>query len=325
MRMSLPNLFEILLTYYNGGKMNKKFYELQFEIENACLLNCIHCSSLEMRHGLGRTYSIDDLTNFVSIFSENVYIYFTGGEPLLFKDLIPVCKRIKELTIHTSIGLYTTGNCKNGVPISVELAAELFQAGIEDCYFSIYSDNEEEHDSWTKTPGSYYNTIKSISNVKSHGIKPKAHLVLNQYNKGKIEEVIVFCQRLGLEEIRILKLTPTGSAKFNWEHIGIPLEEQNKIIHNLIFKRDTFSVKLSFSGFPDLYPCRSWDHAKGCQAGTHLLYIDEKGYVYPCACTKRNPDENIIASITDIEQVRQYIQSKEQIECNEACLNESGF
>lgn len=303
--------------------MNKHFYELQFEIENACLLDCVHCSSVDMRHNAGIAYTSDELIRFVSAFSGETHIYFTGGEPLLFPDLLPVCQKIKETVANTSIGLYTTGNCKSSNPISCELAEQMRQAGIEDCYFSVYSNDEKEHDYWTGTAGSFINTICSVQSLKKHGIAPKAHLVLNRYNQHKIKEVIQFCQQIGMEEVRILKLTPSGSAKENWAQIGIPLEEQNKIIQDLIINRNAYVVKLSFSGYPDLHPCRSWEHAKGCQAGTHLLYIGENGDVYPCACTKRNPGAFKICSITNIECVRRYVLDRENLECNYSCLNEA--
>ena len=110
---------------------------------------------------------------------------------------------------------------------------------------------------WTSTNGSLANTIESVEKLKNRGIIPKAHLVLNRYNKHKIGTVVHFCHEMGFEEVRILKLTPTGSAIENWDIIGVPIEEQNKLIDQLIRDRVNYSVKMSFSGYPSLHPCRS--------------------------------------------------------------------
>lgn len=302
--------------------MNKHLYELQFEVENACLLDCIHCSSVDMRKNRLRCYSDEDLLKFVSLFQGKVHVYFTGGEPLLYGNLLNLCSRLAVSNKCLKMGLYTTGNCIGGNPISDCLSESMSQAGIVDCYFSIYSDDEDEHDQWTSTRGSLANTVESVKSIKNAGIIPKAHLVLNQFNKQKITRVISFCQEIGMEEVRILKLTPSGNAKRHWDEIGIPIDEQNELISHLIRDRREYSVKLTFSGYPELHPCRSCEGAVGCQAGTNLLYIDAEGYVYPCACTKRNSRKFRIGHITELSKIQTYVVSKEMLLCNEMCLNE---
>lgn len=47
-----------------------KFYEIQFEIETNCLLDCIHCSSLNSRSLDGIEYSMDDILNMMKLFDE---------------------------------------------------------------------------------------------------------------------------------------------------------------------------------------------------------------------------------------------------------------
>lgn len=302
--------------------MNNRFYELQFEIENACLLDCIHCSSAEMRQRGVRNYSDVDLLNFLSLFQAKVHIYFTGGEPLLYENLMELCNQITAQNKRAEVGLYTTGNWVEGKPITENLSRRMMQSGIVDCYFSIYSDREDEHDEWTATKGSLANTIESIKELKRSGIAAKAHLVLNKFNQSKINQVISFCQEIGMEEVRILKLTPSGNAKIHWGKIGIPIDEQSRIISQLIHDRRHHSVRLSFSGYPTLYPCRSWENAVGCQAGINLLYIDAEGYVFPCACTKRNPSKFAIGHITELDKISEYLVSKENVVNNEVCLNE---
>ena len=74
--------------------MDRRFYELQFEIENACLLDCVHCSSADMRRNGLRRYSDEDLLKFISLFMGKTHIYFTGGEPLLYENLLNLFTQI---------------------------------------------------------------------------------------------------------------------------------------------------------------------------------------------------------------------------------------
>lgn len=302
--------------------MNNKFYELQFEIETGCLLDCIHCSSLQTR-ALGiRKYTDEDILNMTHLLTGETYIYFTGGEPLLYDNLLSLCRKIISCRRFTFIGIYTTGNLKGLQPISEELARKMKLAGIIECYFSIYFDSQDEHDRWTKTVGSFVNTIESIKNVKYAGITPKAHLVLNSNNIQRIEEIISFCTKIGIEEVRILKLTPSGNAKNNWKEIGASIYEQNNIIREIISHKELYKIPISVSGYPEIYPCRAFDFSQGCQAGTNLLYIDSLGDIYPCACTKRNPLKYKICNIKELDRLKNYIDAMKGKECNRACLNE---
>ena len=134
--------------------MNDHFVELQIEIEDDCLLNCIHCSSYELcKHGK-RNYTINDLIDFISVIKGDILIHFTGGDPLLCKDLTEICRKILVLNPNIKIALYTTGNCYGLTPISIDMAKDMKQSGIVECYFSIYSEIPEEHDLWTRTIGS---------------------------------------------------------------------------------------------------------------------------------------------------------------------------
>lgn len=299
-----------------------KFYELQFELESNCLLDCIHCSSLEMRQTCTRSYSDIDILNFISLFDDPIHIYFTGGEPILYKNLIPLCRNLIDSKKEVEIGLYTTGNHTGLTPISKDYAFILKQAGITDCYFSIYSDLEFEHDAWTNCKGSFINTVLSVRNLLCAGISVKAHLVLTRDNYYRIDDVIAFCQKLGMEEIRILKLTPSGNAKNNWETIGVPLEEQNELIKHLVNKRKDYNMRITFSGYPSLHPCRAFPKSVGCQAGTNLLYIDSSGDIFPCACTKRNPNKFKICNITELSAISKYLEKMVTIEYRDVCYNE---
>ena len=281
-------------------------WELQFEIETSCSLNCVHCSSLKMRQQGIRAYSDDNIIDFVKLFNSSLQIYLTGGEPLNYTELASLCNKIHNENNQTKIGIYSTGNFSNNSYINGKVAKKLKECSVDNIYFSIYSDLFDEHDAWTGIRGSFANTIASIKTVKKYGIIPKSHIVLTKNNYRKLDNIINYCKEIGIEEVRILRLTPYGSAKNNWEEIGIPIDEQNRVIESLIKNKDKYNIKLTFSGYPSLHPCRPFKHSKGCEAGIKLLYIDNLGDIYPCACSKGLKK---ICNITDIARIKEYINS----------------
>ncbi len=296
------------------------FYELQFELENACLLDCIHCSAVESRL-YTRKYSDNSILKFLTIFDGKKHIYFTGGEPILYHDLLPLCQSITRQIPDTQIGLYTTGNGFGGNPISDDYALTMAKSGIVDCYFSIYHYDNLIHDMWTNRPGSLKNTIASLRTLISVGIIPKAHIVLSNDNHNEINNMIHFCENIGIQEIRFLRLAYSGNAKQNWEHIGLSLNEQNRIIKQIISSRDEYNIRITISGYPELHPCRAFESSMGCQAGISLYHIDLNGDVFPCACTKNNPSEHIIGNIIELKKIREYVSKHPTNQYNTTCLN----
>lgn len=301
--------------------MIEKGYELQFEIENNCLLNCIHCSSAGTRKTPKRLYADEDILRILPIFKGPLHVFFTGGEPLLYDRIIPLIKRISELRPNITIGLYTTGNIRGMQPLSHGMADRLKQAGVSNCYFSIYSNVEKEQDAWTNHEMSFQNTLTAIQRVHSVGISPRAHLVLTAQNIDKIYEIIDFCIQIKMDEVRILKLSPSGSAIDHWKEIGIPFDKQDAVIKQILQRRVEFPIKISFAGYPELTPCRSLPCAQKCQAGTNLLYVDFRGDVYPCACTKKFSETFKICHLSEVELLSDYVHSMKDTQYNENCVN----
>lgn len=298
-----------------------KFFELQFEIETACLLNCIHCSSANSRLLAKRQYSDEDILRILELFHGEIRVILTGGEPLLYKHIFKLCKQISLKSPLSKIGIYTTGNIENMHPINESMAHQLKTLKVDECYFSIYNTSVELHDTWTQKVGSFLNTINSVASLKKAGISPKAHIVLNRHNINSVKEIIRFCELIGMDEVRILKLAPVGNAQINWDNISLSPSTQNNIIKQIVSSKNEFTISITVAGYPTIMPCRNFPNAKGCQAGINLLYIDSYGDIYPCACARANVEKFKICNIIEIEKLKNYLHSISEVEYHQDCLN----
>ncbi len=158
------------------------FYEIQFELENMCFLDCLHCSSLEMRKHKNLCYSLNDMKNLINLYPDNLYINLTGGEPLLHKELNNVLEELHNFK-NVNLGIFTCGILEKNdklVPISIEEAKIKHSKGLKRCYISIYSTNEKEHDFITNLPGALNCTKESIRNLKKANIDVKIHFSSKQ-------------------------------------------------------------------------------------------------------------------------------------------------
>ena len=298
-----------------------KFYEIQFEIETACLLNCVHCSSASSRLLSRRPFSNSDILKMLELFYGKTRVILTGGEPLLYNHFFELCKQISLKSPLSKIGIYTTGNIANMRPIDESMARLLKESKVDECYFSIYSISPETHDKWTQKAGSFSNTIESIASLKKVGISPKAHLVLTRENINYLQKIINFCESIGMDEVRILKLAPAGNAQTNWEKISISQSLQDNVIKEVVSHRNKYKIPITLAGYPQIMPCRNFPGSKGCQAGTNLLYVDSYGDIYPCACAKSNPKRFKICNIVEIDKLKDYLYDASNTEFREQCLN----
>lgn len=300
-------------------KMRKE-YEVQIEIENKCYLDCLHCSSLSMRSSASNPFLEEELMSFFQLFNIPLHIYFTGGEPLANPNLTALIKLVKSASANTKVGIFTCGILKDTTSIDKDFAKKLKMIGLDDCYFSLYHCDPEKHDMITNRRGSYCATEQSIRNFIDKKIDVKVHLVINGYNYQELDKVITNILKLGVSQVRLLRIVKAGAAEINWETIGVPYKKQNSAIKEIIDNIDRYPGSVTISGFPTEIACRPALQAIKCQAGTHLLYVTNSKQIYPCACTK-NDTSFSIGSINDLTMLMQYLKRQQDCLYNEDCLN----
>lgn len=281
------------MNYINNIDIN----EIHIELSSRCKLQCLHCSSDKMIKMGNSNFSLLQLSDFLDYFPRSCHVYFTGGEPMLspiIYDAIQICKD-KGL----SVGLFSTffiNDIENAM-------RSLNKLRLDDIYFSIYDNNSTAHDLITGVKGSFDNSLKAISFAIKYGIQPKINLVLLKTNIDRIDEIILWFDRMGLQEIRILKLVDHGRATTNWERIGVSFKEQWQCAKE-IFKRYGVGIhtRITYSGFPNITPCRPFKSDYLCGAANTLLYVADDGSIYPCASQKNNP-QCLIGNISDPLQI----------------------
>ncbi len=283
--------------------------EIHFEIENKCLLECRHCSSYATNMGDTKNYCLDDIKNFLKLFEEEKYVFFTGGEPLVHCQIDEILHVLNSEIENITLGIFTTGILEQDgqlYPISKEYAKRLAERGLKICYFSIYSSCAEKHDWMTKKQGSYDLSIESMRNVAAEDIEVKINLVITKKNCKEIDNIIELASSLNCTEVRLLKLIRHGRACECWEDIGLTEQEYRRIVLEVINKYS--GIKITASSCPDILPCRPSTNAEGCQAGSNLAYITYEGEVFPCASAKNNKYYKI-GNLNELRVVHNYFEN----------------
>ena len=298
------------------------FTELQIEIENNCLLNCKHCSSVSLKTYPKRGYSINMVEKLIARFKGKLLINLTGGEPQLFNKFNDLLVRLKTCKSDLELGIFTSGitKTKNKIsPITLKEAICQKQSGLDSCYISIYDRDPNKHDFITNIRNSLNYSEESIINYIDAGVIVKIHLVLLKNNIESLDDIIRHLDELGVTEVRLLKLSKKGNAEHFWEEIQTPTIQLRMLLKTLHSKNTNNKMQLSIAGFPDIMPCRPFDGAYRCQAGINLFYITYSGNIYPCACV-RSDKKYKIGHISELSKINYFIENTNHVFYND-CIN----
>jgi len=243
----------------------------QISLTDACPQHCAYCYNKNRSGELLNTAEIKQLIQDLKKMGV-FWLGFTGGEPLLNKDLVEIVQSAGD---DCAIKLFTTG-----MGITQELAAELKRAGL--CYVSISLDHwqEEEHDRIRGCHGAFRAALQAIEIFKSTGVHVGVSTVISRemLQKNQVEKFLAFLISLGVHEAWLSETKPTVEAF--WHEAAVLTEEERL---SLVHLQDKYNqerkITVNYLGHFE-----GGEHF-GCNAGHKMVYIDAFGEVSPCVFT----------------------------------------
>ncbi len=145
-----------------------------------CNLKCVHCyaKALEVdgKDDISTEQAktmIDDLAQYGA-----PVMLFSGGEPLVRKDLVELAKHATSKGMRAVIST-------NGTLITKEKAKELKEVGLS--YVGISLDGlEDVHDHFRGVPGSFRKALEGIVNCQAEGLKVGVRFTINKRNAQEV-------------------------------------------------------------------------------------------------------------------------------------------
>jgi len=188
-------------------KFNREIDYLRISLTEACNLRCIYCmpdGDVCFKNDNGLTD--DEIKYLIDIFGDIGLkkIRFTGGEPLLRKNIVELVSKAKEKEIG-KIALTT-----NGVLLPKYLD-ELINAGLNEINISLDSLNEDVFKKITRG-GNLISVVESIKKAVNKGIKVKINAVIV---KGINDNEFLDLCKLSIHhklDIRFIELMPIGEG-----------------------------------------------------------------------------------------------------------------
>ncbi|MBX9852107.1 MAG: GTP 3',8-cyclase MoaA [Cytophagaceae bacterium] len=189
----------------------RSFKTLRVSLTDSCNLACTYCIPDKKHHSaisqksILKTLSLSEYIRIISQIHELVSIEslrLTGGEPLLYKDIIPLVGKIKESGI-PKVKLTT-----NGTLLS-KLALGLKEAGLDSINLSLDAISEDVFFKVSKRRNSE-EVIRGIDSALEAGIPVKINAVLMKgMNEDQILPLMEFAAKRKIS-IRFLELMNMG-------------------------------------------------------------------------------------------------------------------
>jgi radical SAM protein with 4Fe4S-binding SPASM domain len=181
-------------------------FQVVWNITSSCNLKCKHCyanagsSAQEDVSTEQAKLCIDKLANWGV-----VVLAFSGGEPLVRRDIMELIKHSADHDIFTAVAT-------NGVLLTKDKCRELKEAGAGYLQISLDGAKAETHDSFRGVEGMYDRTIEGIKNAVAEGFFVNVATTVTQFNLAEIPEIIALDEKLGAQCSMLYNFIPTGRA-----------------------------------------------------------------------------------------------------------------
>ena len=258
---------------HSGGPLRPSTCTLQ--ITSRCQLDCYHCSAARFKTRARQEltteeiFSVIDQSLDLGIFN----IVFTGGEPLLHADL---CKMIAHVDRARAQAMLFT----NGLLLTEENVARLVDAGLYSLNVSLDDPRAEVHNNLRRAQDGYEKALAGVERALAGGLLVglSTYASPDAVRQGLIEETIAIGKRLGVHEVTVFDVVPTG--KLLQENSLLTPEDKQ---HLMEMERECNESR----GCPHIVTQAlvNGPEGAGCFAGYSQFYMTAYGDIDPCDFT----------------------------------------
>ena len=291
-RESIDGQIDIFTT---NPAVDKKPFEMNFSefpvlselaVTYKCNLKCAFCyAGCNLTHNpinSDKELTTNELKEIISrIFHQAKVpsISFTGGEPVLRKDLPELITFAKTLGMRVNL-------ISNGTLVNKAKADELLAAGLDSVQISIEGVDARTHDKLVGKQGAFELSVAAVKILKNTGIHTHTNTTLNRNN---IEQAALFPafvkQQLGLNKFSMNMMIPSGSVSGN-ENLKLFYSEMGHYIEGIIAESKIQGVEFMWYSPIPICMFNTITHGlgnKGCSACDGLISVAPNGDILPCA------------------------------------------
>jgi len=249
-------------------------YALLAELTYRCPLHCPYCSNpaqARINHELTTNEWKRIIREAAAL--GVLQIGFSGGEPLVRRDLAELIRAAREASLYTNL-------ITSGIGLDDDRVRTLRHAGLDSVQLSFQSDEAEIADEIAGARA-HQRKLDVAAKIRSAGIPLSLNFVIHRRNIDRLSNMIELAERLGAERVELANVQFYGWAFLNRAAL-LPTREQvvrarevaTAAKARLAGKIDMFYV------LPDYYETRPKPCLNGW--GQRYLTVNPIGDVLPC-------------------------------------------
>lgn len=186
-----------------------------WEITPRCNMFCKHCLFYQNNEkGIEKELSTKEMYKIIENMAQDKTvnaIWLSGGEPLLRKDIVDICKKISEYNIKPSIST-------NGILLTDKLIKDLYNAGVTYIHLSIDGGTAKTHEDLRGVKGSFNLLMKAMDKLKDSDIKAGASFMVTEDSINEMEQVIQIAVEKNLSVISFYLVAELGRGADNFKN-----------------------------------------------------------------------------------------------------------
>lgn len=259
-----------------------KRHELNYlfwECTTRCNLNCLHCGSDCSKNSVNKDMPAEDFFQAIDTIEsipQNFTVVFTGGEPLLRKDLELCGKELRRRGFKWSM-------VSNGHLYDKERHISLLNAGIGALTISL--DGLKESHNWLRNNEKSFDKVMNAVELAASSNRLNFDIVtcVNQRNINELEQIKNLLISKNVKAWRLFTIIPIGRAVHNPEL----LLTDNQLVQLMDFiaacrKSKEIDIKFSCEGYVGKYEPLVRDSFFFCRAGINIGSILIDGSISAC-------------------------------------------
>jgi pyrroloquinoline quinone biosynthesis protein E len=258
------------------------------ELTYRCPLQCPYCSN-----PLDFAKQEKELTTaqWIKVFEEAremgaVQIGFSGGEPLVRKDLPELIRAARDLGFYANL-------ITSGIGLTLKKIVAFAQAGLDHIQISFQASDEELNAALAGNAKAFQQKLAMAKAVKAHGYPMVLNFVLHRHNIDQIDKIIDLSIELDADDVELATCQFYGWAQLNREGL-LPTREQIARAESVVHQ---YREKMAGNGnlanllfvTPDYYE----ERPKGCMGGWGAIFLSvtPEGMALPCHSARQLPVE----------------------------------
>jgi len=256
------------------------------ELTYRCPLQCPYCSN-----PLDFAQQENELTTeqWITVFRQaramgSVQLGFSGGEPLVRKDLPELIAAARDLGFYTNL-------ITSGIGLTEKKLQTFGDAGLDHIQISFQASDETLNAALAGSKKAFQQKLAMAKAVKAQGYPMVLNFVLHRHNIDQIDKIIDLCIELEADDVELATCQFYGWAHINREGLLPSIEQIARAEATVKRYRERMAASGNLTNLlfvtPDYYESRP----KGCMGGWGAIFLSvtPDGTALPCHSARQLP------------------------------------